>query len=117
MMRTRTIATGAGITGSADCPQAFMQSSSHTGTRKVLTDGTPTSAAQRQGTRGPAPLHATRLRLSNELSRSPLPLSEPFRDQHTCKRRRKRNQKTKKNLACCFSEPRDVPTLALLTSL
>ena len=28
MMRTRTIATGAGITGSADCPQAFMQSSS-----------------------------------------------------------------------------------------
>ena len=28
MMCTRTIATGAGITGSADCPQAFMQSSS-----------------------------------------------------------------------------------------
>ena len=26
MMRTRTIATGAGITGSADCPPAFLQS-------------------------------------------------------------------------------------------
>jgi hypothetical protein len=25
MMRTRTIATGAGITGSADCPQAFRR--------------------------------------------------------------------------------------------
>ena len=28
MMCTRTIATGAGITGSADCPPAFTQSSS-----------------------------------------------------------------------------------------
>ena len=28
MMRTRTIATGAGITGSADCPPAFPRSSS-----------------------------------------------------------------------------------------
>jgi len=28
MMRTRTIATGAGITGSADCPPAFVRSSS-----------------------------------------------------------------------------------------
>jgi hypothetical protein len=28
MMRTRTIATGAGITGSADCPQAFTRSGS-----------------------------------------------------------------------------------------
>ena len=28
MMRTRTIATGAGITGSADCPPAFRRSSS-----------------------------------------------------------------------------------------
>ena len=26
MMRTRTIATGAGITGSADCPPAFLRS-------------------------------------------------------------------------------------------